>query len=422
MVTPLFNIMLNPPQAAESSTLPSRITSSPSPQTSSNTPSTPPSTHHSHEAEEPISLPHESLIYSAHSHRGDEGRMHPNLTSLVTNLTHRVAVLEQELKLTKQTYNKALTKLDEPVKETASDDTEVLVQEESPTKLIEDQGNGEKGEQKVSTPIVKTSTTRVPTQQVSTAPQGVSTATQEVSTPRVYAKRSASKAKDKGKAIITDETEPPKKKLKVRTQAQISMDEELARKLQEEDQARAFAEHEQERINLEAALEMQRQEVDAKSTQEHKKNAEQKSLKKEKSPEKAKGRLKRKASKPREDKVKSAKETRSSKKQKLEDDAKKAQLKECLTIVEHEVQISDAIPLGVKAPITDWGIYSLWICSLYIIDRADGSSKMYRFISDMLEVFDRQDLEDLYRLVKERHKTKKPEDEALVLLGDLKTD
>ncbi|GKE11821.1 hypothetical protein Tco_1415372, partial [Tanacetum coccineum] len=107
------------------------------------------------------------------------------------------------------------------------------------------------------------------------------------------------------------------------------------------------------------------------------------------------------------------------KKQKLDDDAEKAELKECLNIVEDEVEVIE--PLSAKASITDWGIHSLGICSLYIADRADGSSKMYRFFSDMLKSFNMQDLEDMYKLVKETHKMKKPEAEVLVLWGDLKT-
>ncbi|GJT55685.1 hypothetical protein Tco_0990739 [Tanacetum coccineum] len=65
------------------------------------------------------------------------------------------------------------------------------------------------------------------------------------------------KAKDKGKGIMA-EPEPPKK-LKKMVQIQMSVDEELARKIQEENQARAIAEQEHEMINLEAALEIQRQ-------------------------------------------------------------------------------------------------------------------------------------------------------------------
>ncbi|GJT43805.1 putative ribonuclease H-like domain-containing protein [Tanacetum coccineum] len=458
--------------AAEPSTTTSRITSSPLPQTSSNTPSTPPSTHHTHEAEEPVTMPHESPIHIAHSHRGDEGRMHPKLTVVITNLINRVAALEQDLKLTKQTYSKALTKLvlrvkklenklktgkakrrarivvsdaedvdpnsfkqgrrideidldpnislvqdkgtswflqDEPfheeVREKASDDTEVLVQEGSPTELVEDQGN-----------------------EVSTAPQEVSTATQEVSTPRVYARRSASKAKDKEKAIMTEETEPPKKKLKLRTQARISMDKELARKIQEEGQARAFTEHEQERINLEVALEIPLSVSEARKNMvtylvnqggykkkhftgisyddirpifekvweqvqtfipidSEKEKVKQKSLEKEKSPEKARGRLKRKVSKARQDK---------NKRQKMQDDPEK------IIFMEHVEVISDSEEVINVTPL------------------ADGSYKTYRVFWEMLKDFDRVDLLMLYRVFNEKYASTRPGFDDLLLWGDMK--
>ncbi|GJX27214.1 hypothetical protein Tco_0233510 [Tanacetum coccineum] len=129
-------------------------------------------------------------------------------------------------------------------------DTEVLVEEENPTELIEDLRSGDKCEKEVSTADVP----------VSTASAEVSTGTHDVSTAAaavVYIRRSASKAKDKGNAIM-QEPEPPKK-LKKRVQVQMSVDEELERKVQEEEQAKAMAEQEQEMINFEAALELQRQ-------------------------------------------------------------------------------------------------------------------------------------------------------------------
>ncbi|GJQ91131.1 retrovirus-related pol polyprotein from transposon TNT 1-94 [Tanacetum coccineum] len=67
------------------------------------------------------------------------------------------------------------------------------------------------------------------------------------------------------------EHEPPKK-LKKRVQVQMSMDEEIAKKMFEEEQAKVITEQEQERMNLEAALELQRkldarEEVLAEATQ-----------------------------------------------------------------------------------------------------------------------------------------------------------
>ncbi|GKG33798.1 hypothetical protein Tco_0433957, partial [Tanacetum coccineum] len=91
-------------------------------------------------------------------------------------------------------------------------DTEVLLEEETLTKLIKDLGSGEK----------EICTADVP---VSTASVKVSTASHYVSTTAatlVYIRTSVSKAKDKGKAIM-QEPEPPKK-LKKRFQIQMSED------------------------------------------------------------------------------------------------------------------------------------------------------------------------------------------------------
>ncbi|GKB26382.1 hypothetical protein Tco_0865783, partial [Tanacetum coccineum] len=51
----------------------------------------------------------------------------------------------------------------------------------------------------------------------------------------------------------------------------------------------------------------------------------------------------------------------------------------------------------------------------------DGSSKNYKVLSEMLEDFHRQDVEELYRLVKERYSTSRLEGYDLMLWGDLHT-
>ncbi|GKA60716.1 hypothetical protein Tco_0760123 [Tanacetum coccineum] len=319
----LFPTMISAPE-----TSPSRITSSPSlsPQhTPVSTPSTsqPPNTQPTPNTEEAILMPHESPLHSVHSLGRDEGSLSlSELTVLCTNLSNKVTSLEAELAQTKQTYGTALTKLIKKVKkleqtvkstqarrrfrivvsddeegledpskqgrkiteidqdpsislvqdegtswiqedieiqEKISDDTEVVLEEEEPTELVEDQGSGEKGEKEVSTVGAEHSTV-IP--EVSTAAANL-----------VYIRRSAQKRKDKGKAIM-QESEPPKK-VKKRVQVQMSMDEELAKKVFEEEQAKAMAEQEQERINFEAALELQKQldereEVAAEPTQAQK--------------------------------------------------------------------------------------------------------------------------------------------------------
>ncbi|GJY87408.1 putative ribonuclease H-like domain-containing protein [Tanacetum coccineum] len=57
----------------------------------------------------------------------------------------------------------------------------------------------------------------------------------------------------------------------------------------------------------------------------------------------------------------------------------------------------------------------------YKIIRGDGSSKNYKILSEMLYDFDRQDIMELYRLVKERYSSSKPEGYDLMLWGDLHT-
>ncbi|GJR05757.1 hypothetical protein Tco_0528741 [Tanacetum coccineum] len=70
-------------------------------------------------------------------------------------------------------------------------------------------------------------------------------------------------------------------------------------------------------------------------------------------------------------------------------------------IPDEEEVATDAIPLATKPPtIVDWKIHKEGKNSYYQIIRADGSSKMYRVFSQMLKSFDKQDLEDLYKLVK----------------------
>ncbi|GJZ01785.1 hypothetical protein Tco_0519746 [Tanacetum coccineum] len=164
-----------------------------------------------HHTEEPTQIPYESPLHSVHSLRRDKGSLSLNeLTVLCTSLSEKVASLESELKQKKVTYSTALTKLILRVK------------------------NG-----------------------------GVGTASESYSI-------AGGKAKDKGKQIM-QEPEPPNK-LKKRVQVQMSMDEEIAKKMFEEEQAKVMTEQEQERMNLEAALELQRklnakEEVPAEATQ-----------------------------------------------------------------------------------------------------------------------------------------------------------
>nr|GEX45043.1 hypothetical protein [Tanacetum cinerariifolium] len=181
---------------------------------------------------------------------------------------------------------------------------------------------------------------------------------------------------DKGKALMIKEPVKPKKK------DQVRLDEEVALKLQAE-----FDEEEQ-RLARESA---------------------------QKEQELVEGSLKRAGEELTQE---------SAKKQKVDDSKETTELKELIKIIPDEEEVAvNAIPLVVKCPkIVDWKIHKEGKKSYYQIIRADGSSKMYLVFNRMLKEFDREDLEDLYSLVKAKYGSTKPlEDLDLLLWGDLKT-
>ncbi|GJT40381.1 hypothetical protein Tco_0940246 [Tanacetum coccineum] len=273
---PLFASMI-----IASETSPSRITSSPS-LSLQHTPFTAPSTlqpsniHTTPVTKEAASMPYESPLQSVHSLGRDEGSLsHHELTVLCTNLSNKVTSLEAELAQTKQTYGTNLTKLikkvkkleqtvktsqsrrrtrvvlfdeeevseeldldveislvpphDSEIQEKISNDTEVLLEEEEttelveePTKLVEDQGSGEKGEQEVTIADTALNTASVPISAASTTPE-VST----VAANLVYIRRSAEKRKDKGKAIMIEDESVQKKSKKQLEQERLSHEEAI---------------------------------------------------------------------------------------------------------------------------------------------------------------------------------------------------
>nr|GEX17627.1 hypothetical protein [Tanacetum cinerariifolium] len=99
-------------------------------------------------------------------------------------------------------------------------------------------------------------------------------------------------------------------------------------------------------------------------------------------------------------------------------------LKQLMKVIPDEEEVAiDVIPLAVKSPwIVNWKIHKEGKKNYYQIIRADGSSKMYLVFNQMIKSFDREDLEDLYKLVKARYGSTRPvEDLDLLLWGDLNT-
>ncbi|GKC68940.1 hypothetical protein Tco_1114823, partial [Tanacetum coccineum] len=92
--------------------------------------------------------------------------------------------------------------------------------------------------------------------------------------------------------------------------------------------------------------------------------------------------------------------------------------KRCLEIILDEEEVTiDAIPLAVKSPsIIGWKIHKEGRKSYYQIIRADRKSQMYMIFSHMVKSFDKEDLEDLYKLVKAKYESTRPmEDLDLIL-------
>ncbi|GKA83469.1 ribonuclease H-like domain, reverse transcriptase, RNA-dependent DNA polymerase [Tanacetum coccineum] len=250
----LFPTMLD---VTEPSTSPSRITSSPSPSPKPSPSHLPePSTQHSPDnttaaptqpsptqpsprAEHLFPTPHDSPLHAVHSHGSDEGSLKLNeLTNLVTKLSDRIGVLEDDLRKTKKTYSSPFTKLilrvkkleargrklsDAEVQEKASTETEPFIQEVTPTEVIQDQGSNEKRSAEVSTAgATKGTASEVPV--VSTAEENLSTAGRTVT----YTRRSEEKRtrQDKGKAIMI-ESKPKKNSKKELEQERLTFAEAI---------------------------------------------------------------------------------------------------------------------------------------------------------------------------------------------------
>ncbi|GKD59156.1 hypothetical protein Tco_1296665 [Tanacetum coccineum] len=253
---PLFLTMLTTPKSS-----PSRITSSPS-LSSQTHPSTsqPPSITQSNQTtpviEEAAPMPHESPLQSVHSLGGDEGSLsHNELTDLCTLLSMKVESMESELKQTKHTYHVALTKWIKRVKKL--EQKIKISQARRRAKVVNSDAEEDKevpskqGRSLIEELDLDARISLVPTHaadqgmiddtQISDQPEEQSrlVSTADVSNASELGSTVGVKEKDKGKAIM-QESKPPKK-IKKRVQVQMTVDEELAKKVFEEEQAKPFS-------------------------------------------------------------------------------------------------------------------------------------------------------------------------------------
>nr|GEV35741.1 hypothetical protein [Tanacetum cinerariifolium] len=109
------------------------------------------------------------------------------------------------------------------------------------------------------------------------------------------------------------------------------------------------------------------------------------------------------------------------KRRKLNEEAQEADnLRGRLEIVPEEDDdvFVEAIPLAQKAPVVDYQVVMIDNRPRYKIIRADDTHQFYISFTTLLKNFDREDLEALWRIVKDRFSTKKPTnflDEYLLL-------
>ncbi|GJR04577.1 putative ribonuclease H-like domain-containing protein [Tanacetum coccineum] len=391
-------------------------------------------------------------------------------------------------------FSKEGFKDDEGGHEKASTETELFIQEITPTEVIHEQEGSGKASDEISTAGKKKDTASEEVPPVSTAEVHISTAGETAT----YSRRSAEKRKDKGKGIMTDE-EPKKKSKKELEQerlsfaeairieeqmheeqrAQIARDAEIARQWDEEERKRAMDEAESTKKidwNDPSVLRYHSLKMKPKSIAQARRNMvkylknqgnfkitdfkgmsynevrpifeklwdfnqkfvpmdAEKASKKQKSPEKERSSEKiveeeAVPQKEREEVVKEPATKRKKsiprkttrKRQKLEEDADKDELKRFLDIVPREEAPIEIESLSTKFPIVDWKTVVLTETFMYYqVFRGDGSSKNYKILSEMLQDFDRMDVEQLFRLVKERYSSSAPEGFDLMLWGDLHT-
>ncbi|GJT20496.1 putative ribonuclease H-like domain-containing protein, partial [Tanacetum coccineum] len=185
--------------------------------------------------EEAAPMPHESPLHSVHSLGRDEGNMQQHeLMDLVTKLTDRIGVLEKDLQRTKKTHSTALTRLILRVKKLEKNVKTSKARRRARIVISEDEDaaqDSSKQGRKISDIDTDPTISLVQPQQdmeydfdvstaegFTTASIPVTTASASISTvspPRVstaedisgaetlvYIRRSASKAKDKGKVIM----------------------------------------------------------------------------------------------------------------------------------------------------------------------------------------------------------------------------
>ncbi|GJX96617.1 hypothetical protein Tco_0352415 [Tanacetum coccineum] len=280
----LFPTMLTSPTPSSS---PSRITSSPS---LSSAPSSEPTfeAQPSPDVEYHVPTPNESPLHAVHSYRSNEGSLKlTKLTNLVTKLSERIGVLEDDLKKIKQTYNSAFTKLILKIKKLESKVKTRKARKRARVVLSEDEENDSSKQGRIDEDLntyfaqddevlhdQDTAKEGQPEDSiagitVSTAPINISTVRETHSTTSrvAYGRRSKEERKDKGKAIMT-EPDPKKKSKKLLEQERLGLEEAIRLQEQVDEEERAQVARDEEIARQLLALDEERATYEPKTTKD----------------------------------------------------------------------------------------------------------------------------------------------------------
>ncbi|GJV92868.1 hypothetical protein Tco_1540681 [Tanacetum coccineum] len=236
--------------------------------------------------------------------------------------------------------------------------------------------------------------------------QRFSTASPEVKTAAeslVYIRRSAVKRKDKSK-VIMKEAEPVQKKTKLQLEQERLGYEEALRlqeQLDEEERQRIARVHEEANtFNAEEWDNIQAQ-IEADEELAQKLQAEERG----KFSEVEKARLLVEMINERKRLQKTNEEQSAEEEKELSEE----ELQKLMMIVPVEEVYVEA--LQVKYPIIDWEVYSEDTRKYWKIIRVGNHTEAYQTFDDMLKKFDRDDLDKLWSLVKERFSSTDPTDD-----------
>ncbi|GJX39188.1 hypothetical protein Tco_0252491 [Tanacetum coccineum] len=398
--------------------------------------------------------PHDSPLPRVHTLGGDEGSLQQNeLMDLITKLTDRVEILENDLQQTKKVYSFALTKLILRVIKLEKKVKTNKARRRAKIVISEDE-DAEEDSSKQGRKI--SDIDKDPTISLVQPEQDMEYDFD------CYIRRSAEKRKDKGKAIMKEDESVQKKSKKQLEQERLGHEEaiRLQEQINEEENQRIARDSEiAKQLQEEFDRARQEQEVVVKPDQAHdvdwsdpvvlryhalqnrsfsvaevRKNMcmylknqggyklshfkgmsyedirpifervwDQNNAFVPKDSEIEKEVMKRpgfnfqqKSSKKRS---REDSDEDNAKKQKLEDDAEKKELRDSMDVVPRDDIAIDVESLATKYPIVDWKTHVLTENMMYYqIIRVDGSSKNYKIFSEMLDGFDRQDVLDLHRL------------------------